>query len=931
MNIKKIILAAVTGFAGYSAMAQSIPLDPAVRTGKLANGFTYYIRHNEEPKKRVELYLINKVGSVLEDDDQQGLAHFMEHMNFNGTKNFPKNDLIDYLQKAGVRFGADLNAYTSFDETVYQLPIPTDNPDMFANGIRIMRDWAREASLDPTEIEKERGVVLEEKRMGKGASDRMSRKYLPMLLNHARYADRLPIGTDAVLTQFKPKVIKSFHHDWYRPDLQALIIVGDVDVNVAEKLVKEKFADLQNPQNERARTRYSIPLTGKSQFMIVTDKEETSTDLQIMIKHQAPELKKEQDYIISMKQNLFNGLLNNRKQAEVARENNPAFTGMSAGIGGLLKNVDMLSFSVSAKDGRLEQSFIQTWRIMERIKRYGFTQPEFDRVKQSYLRNLQTSVNEQGKTASSSYVKEYQRLFLSGEASPGITWEYQFAKAHIDAILLPNINELMNEYMSSKDVDILVSGPEKERASLPDSATVQSWITKVSKEAIQPFKEDSVTKPLLSVKPKAGKVVSKQLITPLNITKLTLSNGVKVMLKPTDFKNDQILYGAFASGGTSLYDHIDYDIASNAAGIMNKMGLGDFNTVQLNNLFTGKVASSGANIMNRSSTIRAFASPQDLEAALQLTYLQFTAPRKDTMMFKNTIDNAIAGLANRYANPANVFADTISRVLGSYNYRAAPPTADRIGKITLQRAYEIYKERFADASAFTFVFVGNFKSETIIPLLERYLGALPATHQNVKARDVGTGIPAGYLIKKVYKGTENKANVQLVFSGDYIHNQLSNLQLKALGDILQIKVLQQLREAESEVYSPKVQTSYNKYPRNRFALTVSFSCAPQNADHLVNLVEQEMQTLRENGPDADDVQKFKAQYEKTFELALKDNTFWLNYLLNQYENNEDPMQALDTGKLLQKIDAASLKKAAEVFLSGQNMITFQLLPEKAAD
>jgi zinc protease len=931
MDIKKLILTTAIGLAGYAALAQSIPLDPAVRTGKLANGFTYYIRHNDEPRKRVELYLVNKVGSVLEDDDQQGLAHFMEHMNFNGTKNFPKNDLVDYLQKAGVRFGADLNAYTSFDETVYQLPIPTDNPAMFSNGIRIMRDWAQEATLDPTEIEKERGVVLEEERLGKGARDRMSRQYLPMLLNHARYADRLPIGKDEVLTKFKPEVIKRFHHDWYRPDLQALIIVGDVDVNEAEKLVKEKFADLKNPANEKVRTPYNVPLTGKSQLMIVTDKEETSTSLEIMMKHQAPELKTEQDYIASIKQNLFNQLLGNRRLAELSRESNPAFTGMSAGIGGVLKNVDMLSFSVSAKEGRLEQSFAQTWRVMERIKRYGFTKTELDRIKQSYLRGLQNSVNEQGKTPSTSYVKEYQRLFLNNEASPGIAWEYQFTKDHINAITLDDINTLMNAYLASKDVDVLVSAPEKDRATLPDSATVQSWITKVSKEDIQPFKEDEVTKPLLSVKPKAGKVVSKQDIAQLNITKLTLSNGVNVILKPTDFKNDQIIYGAFAPGGTSLYEHTDYDVASNAGGIMNRMGLGDFSMVQLNNLFTGKVASSAANITGRSSTIRAGAAPQDLEAALQLTYLQFTAPRKDTLMFKNTINNAIAGLTNRYASPANVFADTVSYVLGNYNYRSAAPTADRIGKITMQRAYDIYKERFADASGFTFVFVGNFKAETITPLLELYLGSLPATHQHVKPRDLGVHIPAGLIVKKVYKGTENKATVQLVFSGDYTYSPLANLQLKALGDVLQIKVLQQLREAESEVYSPQVQTSYNKYPHNRFALTVAFGCAPQNADHLVNMVEQEMNILKEQGPDADDVQKFKAQYEKNVELALKDNGFWMNYLLNQYENNEDVLQALDMDKLLKKIDAASLKQAAQVFLSGNNMITFQLLPEKAAE
>ncbi|WPU94736.1 insulinase family protein [Mucilaginibacter sabulilitoris] len=930
IKIGTIALSAMLFIGTLKIQAQRIPLDPNLRTGKLANGFTYYIRHNEQPAKRVELYLVNKIGSVLEDEDQLGLAHFMEHMNFNGTRNFPKNDLVDYLQKAGVRFGADLNAYTSFDETVYQLPLPTDNPAMLANGLKIMRDWAQEATLDPSEIEKERGVILEEERLGKGAKDRMSRKYLPMLLNHARYADRLPIGKDAILTGFKPEVIKRFHHDWYRPDLQALIIVGDVDVNQTEKLVKEKFSDLKNPLNERDRTRYVIPLTGKGQFMVVTDKEETSTDLEIIMKHRVTELVTEQDYLTEVKRNLLNQLLNTRRYAELSKDASPAYTGVSIGVNGLLNNIDMLSFSVSAKEGRLEESFLQAWRMFERIKRHGFTQGELDRAKQNQLRSLQSNVSEKDKTSSVSYVKEYQNLFLHNEASPGIDWEYQFTKTHIGGITLADITGLMNEYLHSKDVDILVSAPERNRRGLPDSATVQSWITQVSNETIQPYKDELVNKPLLAVRPQAGTVVKKESLPQLNLTKLTLSNGVKVILKPTDFKNDQILYGAFAPGGTSLYDHADLDIASNASGLMARMGLGNLNPVELNQVLTGKVASSAAAIGLRSQTISAKASPQDLETALQLTYLQFTAPRKDTLIFKNTMANVMATLANRYASPANVFTDTMSYVLSNYSYRFSAPTVERISKITLDRAYDIYKECFSDASGFTFVFTGNFKPDSITPLIAQYLGSLPSTHKNVKARDLGIHIPEGIITKKVYKGSENKALVRIIFSGDYQYSPLANLELKALGEILQIKVLQQLREAESEVYSPQVQTAYNKYPSNRFSINVAFGCAPGNADHLVNLVEQELSELRDGGPQPDEIEKFKAQYAKAVELALNDNGFWLSYLLGQYENNENPLQALDSEKNLQQINATSLKQAAKTLLSGKNMITFQLLPEQGS-
>lgn len=929
MQLKNMMLAAVPLFwCGVSA-AQNIPADPAVRTGKLANGFTYYIRHNEQPQKRVELYLINKVGSVLEDDDQQGLAHFMEHMNFNGTKHFPKNQLVDYLQKAGVRFGADLNAYTSFDETVYQLPIPTDDPAMFGNGIKIMRDWAQEATLDPTEIEKERGVVLEEERLGKGARDRMSRQYLPMIFNHSRYADRLPIGKDEVLTKFKPEVIRRFHHDWYRPDLQALIVVGDIDVNVAERLVKAQFSTLKNPSAERPRTVYSVPFTGKTQFLTVTDKEEGNTSLEIMMKHKARGVKTEDDYLAAIKQNLLNQMLGNRRYAELSKLSDPGFSGASLSISNFMSGLDMLDFNINAKDGRLQQAFEQTWQVLEKIKRYGFTEGELARAKQNYLRTMQNSLDEKDKTPSTSFVKEYQNLFLHGEAAPGIAWEAQFTKNHIDAISLKDIAALLNEYLQTKDVDILVTGPEKSRSFLPNEATVKGWMNSIGTQQLEAYKDNAVVKPLLAVKPTPGKVVSRKSITELGVTELTLSNGVKVILKPTDFKNGQILYQGFSAGGTSLYDHTDFDVASNAAGLVGSFGLGDLNPVELSQTLTGKIVNSRANIGPRSQTISGGASPEDLETALQLTYLQFTQPRKDTMLFNNVMNNAKNSVANRYAEPNNVFADTVAYVMGSYSYRAAPPTVDRLDKIELQRAYDIYRERFADAGGFTFVFVGNFKDETIIPLIEQYLGSLPSTGSGAKARDLGVHIPSGRITKKVYKGTENKATVRMVYSGDYTFNPLNNLLLKAVGDVLQIKVLQTLREAEGEVYSPQVQSSYNKYPKNRYALIISFGCAPQNADKLIALAEQQARKLATDGPQADDVVKFKAAYQKNVELALKDNSFWLNYLASQYENNEDLMQVQQIQQNLDKVNAEAIKKAAAEFVSGSNLINFELLPEQS--
>jgi len=921
-----IVIFTMALFTGLGVRAQPIPLDRDVRTGKLANGFTYYIRHNEEPRHRVEMYLVNKVGSVLEDADQRGLAHFMEHMNFNGTRHFPKNELVNYLQKAGVRFGADLNAYTSFDETVYQLPLPTEDSGLVRSGLQIMRDWAQEALLDSVEIGKERGVVLEEERLGKGAGDRLARKYFPVLLNHSRYSQRLPIGVDSVLMHFRPAVIRRFYHDWYRPDLQALIVVGDIDVNTMEKMVRLRFGTLRNPEPERPRTKYTVPLTGKAQFLAATDKENGSTSLDIYWKRPAPVVVTSSDYLGLLRRNLLNQLLQARLAAETYRQTDPAYGSVQARISGVLNNVDAFAFSVEAKKGRLEQAFGQGWSYLEKVRRYGFTQAELDRVRQDYLRSMDRAVTEKDKTPSVQWVKEYQQLFLHGDAAPGIVWEADFTRAHIGAITLADVAAVLREYLSSADRDVILLAPDAEKGVLPDSAAVGGWM-KAPMPDLKPWVDEVSSSSLLPVKPAPGKVAERQSVPELGLTLLTLSNGVKVVLKPTDFKNDEILFQGTAAGGTSLYNDSDYDAAADAAMLVGQFGAGNFNAVQLNNLLNGKVARINALISQRTQDIGGVTTPADLETALQLLYLRFTQPRKDTLVFSNIISRSRDAILGRNAEPNNVFADTMGYVLGEYAYRASPPSLEHLGRVTLDKVFAIYKQRFADASGFTFVFVGSFAVDSIVSLLEQYLGGLPSLHRNEVARDLGIHIPAGQLTKKVLMGTENKATVRLVISGDYPYSPLANLELKALSDILQIKVLQHLREEEGEVYSPGVRVSYNKNPRSRYAFVVSFGCAPANVDGLIAGVQKEMAALREKGPEEEDVQKFKAAYSKELEPLYRQNSFWFSYLLGQYQNGEDVRQVLDVPANLEKITAQGLRAAAQSWLTGDNFIRFELLPE----
>lgn len=907
--------------------ADVIPLDPAVRTGKLPNGFTYYIRKNVEPKNRVQLYLANKIGSIMENDNQRGLAHFMEHMGFNGTKNFPKNDLVNYLQKAGVRFGADLNAYTSFDETVYQLPIPSDDPEVLKNGIQIMRDWAQDATLDVAEIDKERGVVLEEKRLGKGAQQRMQDQYLPMIFNNSRYSDRLPIGTEEVLKNFSAETIKQFYQDWYRPDLQALIVVGDIDVDAMEQTIKAKFSDLKNPAKPRQRTQYSISLLNKNQFIAVTDKEFPVSVAQLMIKHPETKLITTNDYKNSILRSLFNSMIGNRF-ADMSKQADPPFLQAGANISGFLAGLDMYNVFVVAKPGEMERGFKSILTETERVQRFGFTQTELDRAKQSYLTNMESSFKEKDKTPSESLVNEYLRHFLEQEASPGIEYEFKMANSMIGGINLSDVNGLAKKYITDVNRDVIMMGPEKDKANLPDEAKIESWISSAKTSDISAYVDQVSNKPLLSAKLSGGKVTSESKIPELGITEFKLSNGIKVILKPTDFKNDEISFSAFSAGGTSLYSDADFQSALYATTIIRNGGLGDFNSVQLPKLLTGKKVSVFPYLSDRFEGLSGSTSPKDIETALQLTYLYFTQPRKDAETFKGLIAQQKGGLANRGNDPNSVFADSVAAILGNYNVRRTGPSIEKINQVSLDRAFEIYKDRFADASDFTFIFVGNFKPEEFKPLLERYLGSLPSTNRKETAKELGIQIPGGKIDKKIYKGQEPKASVRLVFSGDYTWSEKHNNQLDALASVLTIKLIERLREDEGGVYGVGARASYTKFPKGRYTFNISFGCAPENVEKLISSTLDEINKIRVNGALASDIEKFIAEETRSTETQLKDNGFWLGYLTNQLQNEDEPKQVLTYLESLKELNPEALKATAQYRLSPDNFIRMVLLPEK---
>ncbi|TLV01072.1 M16 family metallopeptidase [Dyadobacter luticola] len=907
---------------------QKVPLDPDVKMGRLKNGLTYYIKKNTEPKNRAELRLAVKAGSVLETDAQQGLAHFMEHMNFNGTTNFPKNELVNFLQKTGVRFGADLNAYTGFDETVYMLPIPTDSAGLLDKGLQVLEDWAHGALLDPAEIEKERGVVLEESRLGRGAQQRMRDKYLKMILNNSRYAERLPIGKDSILKTFKPETIKSFYQDWYRPDLMAVIAVGDFDVAKVEAMITEKFGSMKPPVAPKKRTKYDIPLDGQTRVAIVTDPEYPQNVIQLIYKQPNSKEKTLQDVRNNFAQELYNAMMGQRMQ-ELTQKANPPFLYGGSQYGDFLGNLDSYTSIALAKDASTMKTALTA--LLEenaRVQKFGFTQPELDRAKKDFFNNIEQYYKERDKTKSSNHVQEYLEHFLHDKPYMGAAAYFEFVKKHLDDVKLVEINALAKKYITDKNRAVVVMSAEKTKDQLPTEAEIRRLLAEGGKD-VTAYVDDVTDSPLLKTEPKAGKVTSEKTLEKLGVTELTLSNGVKVLLKPTDFKNDEILIKATAKGGYSLFpDERETGIFTSY--LVQSGGVGPYNQTQLQKFLAGKTANAGPYVSELTEGIGGNTNPKDLETTLQLIYAYFTEPRKDADVVAGVLANQKSYLENmqKTLTPEKVYSDSLNAVLTSHNPKRAPLKPESVDKVSLDRAVAIYKDRFADASDFVFTIVGAFKTEEIKPLIEKYLGGLPSTDRDDTFKHPNIFPPKGKIEKTVYKGLEPKSRVTLVSSGEYEYNPENNIQIEALQEVLQIKLIESLREEESGVYGVGVSESTDKFPTGHYRLSVAFGCGPENVDKLVKRTLQEINKLKQNGADPKDIDKFVAETRRKTETALKTNSFWLDYLDDNTYLGDDLDEIFMQDKLLKSITVASTKAAAQKYFNDDNFIKVVLMPEK---
>jgi zinc protease len=921
-----VLMIGMDGFA-QKAVATKLPVSPRVRIGKLPNGITYYIRHNEEPKDRAELRLVVHAGSILETEKQVGLAHFTEHMAFNGTKNFAKQELVDFLERSGVSFGADLNAYTSFDETVYMLQLPTDSMNVFRKGFQILEDWAHNVTFDDSEIDKERGVVIEEWRLGQGASERMRAKYFPVILKGSQYATRLPIGTKQNLDTFHHETLKQFYKDWYRPDLEAVIAVGDFDTNEVEKMIKQHFGSIPKPVNPKPRKKYGIPAQTGTQAVVLTDPEQPYNVVQILYKQpEIPEAKTDLEYRAEIVRGLYNSMMSARLQ-EIAQKPDAPFLFGSSSYEKFMGDKDALTLVAVAKDATAIPLATQTvLQENERVRQHGFTQGELDRAKASMMSYIENLYTERDKTRSAQLVEELIRNYLHGEPIPGIEIEYNLYKQYLPTIKLNEVNVLINKWIKPTDRAIVVMAPESEKNKLVSQEQILALVNKpIGKLTAY---EDKVMKGSLLVKePTPGKIVDEKKIPEIGVTELTLSNGAKVVLKPTTFKNNEISISAISKGGVSLYSNEDYLSASNATSVALFGGVGNYDLNSLQKELSGKQVSISPSIGQYSEGINGGTTPKDLPTAFQLIYGYFTEPRKDTSMFKMLQQQMYASLLNKGKDPGSVFGDSVNYIMGNYNPRRKPLTIERLNEIQLDKAFDVYKDRFADAGDFIFTFVGNFKVDSIKPYIEKYIASLPSTGRQETWKDVGIRYPSGIVNKVIKKGQENKSSVRITFTGMTQYSDLEATQLDQVAKILEIRLREVLREDQGGVYGVGVDANINREPVNSYGITISFGCAPENVDKLVSLVMKEVQALKENGPSQVNVDKVIAEDVRSLQTGVTSNAYWLYNLQQKYYHNEDPKTILDDPAMVKQLTTARAKELANKYFDMNNVVKLVLMPE----
>jgi zinc protease len=906
---------------------ERIPVDTAIILGEFPNGLTYYIFENRKPENRAQLWLVVNVGSILEDEDQLGLAHFTEHMAFNGTKNFAKQEIINYLESIGMKFGPEINAFTGFDETVYMLQLPTDSAEIIEKGFQILADWSHNVSFEPEEVDKERGVVIEEWRLGRGAEMRMLDKQIPGLLKDSRYADRLPIGKVEVIENFDHEGLKRFYSDWYRPDLMALIAVGDFDAAKILDLMGKYFEKIPRTTDPRERTNYIVPDHEETVFAIATDPEATNTTLAIYYKMQVLPEETVDDYRRMLMEQLFTRMMNIRLY-ELLNQAVPPFLYGYVSHSNLVRTLKINSLNIGVNEDGIMRGLETILTEASRVQQHGFTQSELDRTKTWLLRRMEKAYIERDKTASARFATEYMRNFLENEPIPGIAYEYQTVGKLLPGIALEEINDLVDEWVKDSNRVILINAPKKAEVEVPDEEALLSVFTSVGQKDILPYEDTVSDRPFMEDMPVMAKIVGESEQEELGILSWRLSNGVRVILKPTELKNDEVLFQGFSSGGHSLAATKDYRSVRASAEIIKLSGVAGFDLNDLNKKLSGKIVSVFPYINELTEGITGQASPDDLETMFKLIYLYLTRPKKDANAYQSYKARMEGFIQNRHGSPEAAFYDTIMVTMGQYHMRKRPWSTKLLDEIDPEVSWAFYNERFEDTDDFTFVFVGKFDPDSIKPLVIKYLGNLPVTDREETWRDTGITPPEGVIKKTIYRGQEEKSRVSLIFTGEHPWSREDNYAISSMTSIMRMKLRETLREDLSGTYGTSIGSSLSLYPREEYSISISFGCEPDRVDELIGAVFQVIDSIQVYGPDIRYVDKVKETQRRSFESQLEQNRFWLSNLVSYAIKEKDPAVILDYPALIETLNPTMMKNAAVAFFNKENYVQVVLKPDK---
>lgn len=907
-----------------------IPVDPNVRIGKLDNGMTYYIRENSLPEDEAQFWLVVNAGAIQEEPHQNGLAHFCEHMCFNGTKNFDKHEIIHYLQSIGMKFGPEINAFTSHDVTNYMLQnVPIDVKENIDTSLMILYDWASNVTFSEEEIDNERGVIHEEWRSRRSADFRMMTKYQKVLYKGSKYANHDVIGDIDIIDNCPYEAITSFYNEWYRPDLQAIIAVGDFDADEIEAKIKSTFSKIPKRENAKERLVYEIPDHEETLVAIETDKEAQYTMVQTYIKHDVTKNKETLEYFRnSIMDELYSTMLNARLQELLLTEDPPFIFGYSGYNENLTRSKDAyISFAVS-KNNEALRTLKTMFTENERIKQHGFTETEFERSKEELLKELEKANNERNKQKSSRYCNEYFSNFLTNDPIPGIEYEFETAKKLIPEITLEEINELAKKWITEENMVVVITAPENEDITVPSEEEVLSTIKEVRLATIEPYVDKVSDKPLLSIIPDPGKIDTKNKNKDLGLVDWTFENGVRVIIKPTDFKDDEIIFSAYSLGGSSVYDLKDDVSASFAADVANMSGIAEFDQIELDKKLSDKVVRVNPYIDELEEGLRGSSSQEDFETLLQMIYLYFTNPRIDETAYSSLMARYKAFIENRSANPSSAFNDTIQVTMAQYNPRRRPLTTDLLQEASFNRIDYIFKNRFGDPGSFNFYFVGNIDLKKAKPLMEKYLGGLPKVKRNENWVDLNIQPPKGIVKKTLHKEMEvPKSTVFVCFSGPCEYAWKENIYFDALADILDVRYTETIREEESGTYGVGVKLEMMHYPGQEYQLKIKFECAPENVDKLKAIVFEEIEKIKKEGPTAKDLNGVKENKIKKRKENLKENNFWLSAL--KY-NDFHKMDVLDNDKydsFVNDMTADDIKNIASKYIKDDNYVEIILMPE----